>query len=179
MAITGILLFGRLRQAERSFCRDAEDGANSVTGVTQATNARVLLVIVVGSFISRFGLSLAILLLCPMVFGSPLLSSPSRGLLVGRRTIYCPMPHADGQASHASHHGDLLMFWIAGDDPLVGHLFFLVGSHSGPGCLAENFANTRRALTRDVAFAVVAITTFVARRSQAQVGALGQAGVRY
>ena len=77
MAITGILLFGRLRGAERSFCRDAEDGANSVTGRTQDTNARVLLVIVVGSFIGCLKLSRAILLLCQTVFGSPLPPSPS------------------------------------------------------------------------------------------------------
>ena len=77
MAITGILLFDRLRLTERSFYRDAEDGANSVTGNTQDTNARVLLVIVVGSFISRFGLSLAILLLYQTVFASPLPPSPS------------------------------------------------------------------------------------------------------
>lgn len=30
--MTGILLFGRLRKPERSFCRDAEAGANSATG---------------------------------------------------------------------------------------------------------------------------------------------------
>ncbi len=92
--------------------------------------------------------------------------TPGRRFALRRSSL---VPHSHAQPPHGRHHGDLLVFRISLDEPLVGGMVAALLANSRPHGLAQRSPHARRTVSRDVPFAIAGCPTLIATRDQSQV----------